>query len=469
MGIRVPFGLVAVGIILSGCVDDAARVTPAEPSFAHQPSSPMTGTLPVALELVAEGLTSPVTSVAPPDGSGRLFIVDQVGLIRVVAAGMLLDEPFLDVRSRMVALQPNFDERGLLGLAFHPEYAANGRFFVYYSAPLRAGAPAGYDHTATFAEYSVSADPNRADPGSERIFLEVDQPQFNHNGGTLAFGQDGFLYISLGDGGGANDVGLGHVDDWYEDNEGGNGQDIQQNLLGNILRLDIDGGSPYAIPADNPFTAEAGCADGCDEIFAYGFRNPYRFSFDMATGDLLVGDAGQGLYEEVHLVENGGNYGWNVKEGAHCFDAEDNTVSPADCPDVVESGIREGDPLVDPVIEYPNARNPIGGLGLSVVGGVVARGSTLPHLRGRYIFGDWSRQFGQPDGTLLAATPSSRGLWRIQELKVLSSDDHRFGHFVLGFGQDQEGDVYVGGTRMTGPSGQTGKVFKLVRPGNRSR
>ncbi|HEX6909486.1 MAG TPA: PQQ-dependent sugar dehydrogenase, partial [Longimicrobium sp.] len=322
----------------------------------------------VALALVAQGFTSPIALMEAPDRSGRRFVVDQSGVIRIITSGgSLVGEPFLDVRSRMVTLRANFDERGLLGLAFHPRYSSNGRFFVYYSAPLRAGAPAGYDHTARISEFRVSADADRADAGSERILLQVDKPQFNHNGGTLAFApDDGYLYISLGDGGGANDNQAGHVADWFAENGGGNGQDLTQNLLGSILRIDVDGGTPYGVPRSNPFVG----GPGLDEVYAYGFRNPYRFSFDMGgANDLLVGDAGQGLWEEVSRVERGGNYGWNVKEGTHCFDAENNRVSPASCPSVdPTTGIR----LADPVIEYAHLSN--GGLGLVVVGGHVYRG-----------------------------------------------------------------------------------------------
>ena len=198
--------------------------------------------------------------VPPGDGSG-LFVVDQGRPDpRAGARRRRCSRPFLDLRSRMVALMPGFDERGLLGLAFHPQYASNGRFFVYYTAPLRAGAPAGFNATSHISEFRVSAgQPNRADPASERILLQVDKPQFNHNGGALQFGpDDGNLYISVGDGGGANDVGLGHVADWYADNGGGNGQDVTQNLLGNVLRIDVDGGVPYGIPSDNPFAASPG-------------------------------------------------------------------------------------------------------------------------------------------------------------------------------------------------------------------
>lgn len=410
------------------------------------------------LRQVAAGLTAPVALVEPPDGSRRLFIVDQIGLIRVLLpGGRLLAEPFLDVRDRLVPLQASFDERGLLGLAFHPRYAENGRFFVFYSAPLRDGAPAGWNCTSHVSEFLVSADPDRADPGSERILLQVDKPQFNHNAGTVVFGPDGHLYISLGDGGGANDVGLGHVEDWFPDNAGGNGQDVTDNLLGSILRIDVDGGAPYAIPPDNPFVG----TEGLDEIWAYGFRNPYRISFDGSR--LFAGDAGQLLWEEVSLVVRGGNYGWNVKEGTHCFDAENQAVSPAECPSVAPGGV----PLRDPVIEYANARNPLGGIGLVVVGGHVYRGGELPQLRGRYVFGDWSRSFGRPDGTLLVATSRRSGLWRIQEILVHGRPGGRLGHFILGFGRDARGEVYVLTSDSVGPAGSTGKVYRLVKPGRR--
>jgi glucose/arabinose dehydrogenase len=433
------------------------------PVQAQEADSPAVG-----LRLVAEGFTSPVALVEAPDGSGRRFVVDQAGVIRIIsAAGNLLPQPFLDLRSRIVPLDPAFDERGVLGLAFHPGYAGNGRFFVYYSAPLRAGAPAGYDHTARVSEFRVSAtDANRADPASERIVLEVDKPQFNHNGGTLLFGpRDGYLYMSIGDGGGADDVGLGHVEDWYAANAGGNGQDIQQNLLGNILRIDVNGGAPYAVPADNPFTGTAGCADGCDEIWAYGFRNPYRMSFDLGGArDLFVGDAGQELWEEVSIAVKGGNFGWNVKEGTHCFSTDNPDESPPECPDTVGAPHpRAGDPLIDPVIEYANHHQP-GGLGATVIGGHVYRGPALPQFFGDYVFGDWSREFEEPDGSLFVAKSRKKGLWHMEQLRIATSPTGRVGHYVLGFGQDLAGEMYVLTTDQTGPAGMTGKVYRLVRP-----
>jgi glucose/arabinose dehydrogenase len=447
-------------IVVCATVAVAGSAAPVRAQEADAPA--------VGLRLVADGFTSPVALVQAPDGSGRLFVVDQVGVIRIITAGgNLLPQPFLDLRSRIVPLMPEFDERGVLGLAFHPAYAANGRFFVYYSAPLRPGAPAGYDVTARISEFRVSAaDANRADPASERVLLEVDKPQFNHNGGTLLFGpRDGYLYISLGDGGGADDVGLGHVEDWYAANAGGNGQDIQQNLLGNILRIDVNRGAPYAVPADNPFTGTPGCSDGCDEIWAYGFRNPYRMSFDLGGArDLFVGDAGQELWEEVSIAVKGGNFGWNVKEGTHCFSTDNPDESPSECPDTVGAGHpRAGDPLIDPVIEYANHHQP-GGLGATVIGGHVYRGAALPQFSGRYIFGDWSREFEEPDGSVFVAKSRKKGLWHMEQLRIATSPTGRVGHYVLGFGQDLAGEMYVLTTDQTGPAGTTGKVYRLVRP-----
>jgi glucose/arabinose dehydrogenase len=420
----------------------------------------------VRLQTIVEGLTHPVALAQPPDGSSRLFVVDQAGPIRIVRAdGTLAPEPFLDLTSRMVALSPSYDERGALGLAFHPNYAENGRFFVLYSAPLRPAAPPGWNSTLRLSEFVVSADPDRADEASERVLLEIAKPQMNHNGGSIAFGPDGYLYISVGDGGGGNDVGTGHAEDWYGINAGGNAQNLTENLLGKILRIDPDGGDPYGIPQGNPF------ASGPErpEIWAFGFRNPYRMAFDPAgSRRLFVGDAGQELWEEIDLVVRGGNYGWNVKEGAHCFNTEEPTVPRRGCP-AVDTGNR---PLIDPIIEYANSKNGAGGLGFVVVGGVVYRGTAIPALSRAYIFGDWSRGgFGAPgDGTIFASRElvvrgddgTPRSSWAFTELPLLDRPDRRLGHFILGFGQDLAGEVYVLATDRLGPSGTTGVVYKLV-------
>lgn len=424
----------------------------------------------IGLQLVAEGFTSPIALMQALDESGRLFVADQIGQIKIISAdGELIGEPFLDIQDRMVDVNEDYDERGLLGLAFHPDFASNGRFFVYYSAPLRAEAPQGWDHTSHISEFTVSADnPDTADPNSERVLLQVDQPQSNHNGGQIAFGPDGYLYIPLGDGGEADDIGLGHVEDWYDVNSGGNGQDLAQNLLGSILRIDVDNeganGTAYAIPADNPFVGQA----GAEEIWAIGFRNPYRLSFDIGGDNaLFVSDAGQNLWEEVSMVEGGGNYGWNVKEATHCFSTANPDASLEECPETDA----DGRPLIDPIIEYQNANAP-GGLGLVVIGGNVYRGSMLPQFDGLYIFGDWSRAFDPGDGSLFVAMPPDEGgMWAMQELAVAGNENGepeaasgRLNAFLLSFGQDNDGEMYVLTTDMIGPSGNTGKVYKIVPP-----
>lgn len=412
----------------------------------------------IGIQLVAEGLTAPVTMEEAPDGTGRLFIVDQAGQIRIIGAdGQLRTQPFLDLSGRMVELRTSFDERGLLGLAFHPQFQSNGLFYVYYSAPLRAGAPADFDHTTHISEFRVaSAGASTADAGSERILLRVDQPQFNHDGGTVAFGPDGYLYISLGDGGGGDDVGVGHVDDWYAANEGGNGQDVTSNLLGSILRIDVNSGDPYGIPADNPFVGEP----GLDEIWAFGFRNPYRFSFDQGgVNALLVGDAGQDLWEEVSIVTRGGNYGWNVKEGTHCFSTADPETPPASCPSVDP----DGNQLIDPVIEFMNSKNNTGGVAVVIVAGHVYRGAELASLDGMYVFAGWSTSFGEPDGRVLVAEPTAgAGLWDFDELLFDNIAGGRLGHYVLGLGQDLDGEVYLLTSDSAAPFGTTGRVYRIV-------
>ena len=405
-----------------------------------------------ALKMMAEGLNSPVFLTEAPDGSGNLYVLEQEGLIRVISPeGKLLDEPFLDITDRVLDLREDFDERGLLGIAFHPNYAQNGRFFLYYSAPLWPEAPEDWDHTNVLAEYQMSGDPLKVDKGSEKILLHQNHPYFNHNGGTIAFGpQDGNLYISIGDGGNRDDQGRGHVPDWYERNPGGNGQDIFQNFMGDILRINVDGGEPYGIPADNPFVG----TDGMDETYAYGLRNPYRFSFDMkGTHALYSQDAGQELYEEINLIVKGGNYGWNVKEGTICFDAENPENPLPDCPDVDPWG----NPLIDPVIQFKT-----GEVGLAVVGGYVYRGNEIPHWNGKYIFGTWSTSHEVANGLVFASEPELLGLWDFKEVEFTNQPLGDLNAYLLGFGQDSEGEVYVLTAEEPWPKGNTGKVYKIV-------
>lgn len=412
------------------------------------------------LQLVTDNLVSPIALMEPSDQSKRLFVVDQVGKIWIIKSdGTKLGTPFLDLSSKMVTLTPSYDERGLLGLAFHPQFKTNGKFYVFYSAPPKAGGPdanSTWNNTVRISQFTLSSpSSNTADLSTEKIILEENHPQANHNGGTIAFGSDGYLYISIGDGGNKDDIGPGHVTDWYTANAGGNGQDIYANLLGNILRIDVDNGSPYGIPSDNPYATSAKAKK---EIYAIGFRNPYRFSFDMGgSHSLIVGDAGQSLYEEIDLVTKGGNYGWNVKEGSHCFSTDNDLQERSSCPTTDSAG----KPLIDPVIELVNAANPKGGgVAVTIVGGNVYRGSALPGLAGQYIFGIFS-QDGKANAKVYTSTPATSGTWQNSVL-ALKSYPTDLGMYMKSVGQDQSGELYILTSGQQGPTGTTGKVYKLV-------
>jgi glucose/arabinose dehydrogenase len=408
---------------------------------ADSGSVPPLDDLSLRAERVASGFASPVAIEIP--APGRRFVVDQPGQIYLIDGGDLRSEPFLDVSDRMVDVS-GYDERGLLGLAFHPDFAENGRFYVRYSAPPRDGTPADYSHTFVLSEFTADPGADRADPDSERTVLEIPEPQGNHNAGAVTFGPDGSLYVAVGDGGRANDQGVGHVDDWYDGVGGGNGQDLTENLLGSILRIDVDeqteqegpGTRRYGIPEDNPLVGET----GLDEQFAWGFRNPWRFSFGP-DGRLFAADVGQGAWEEVNVVESGGNYGWNVREGTHCFRADD---CPSESP--------RGRPLRDPVIEYPHDGDPVSGI--AVIGGYLYRGSDLPDLRGRYLFADW-----RAGGQLFVAEEADDGLWPTAAVPV--SSEERFGPNVLSFGRTPAGELLVCTTASGGVDGNSGAVFRL--------
>ncbi|MFB6152415.1 MAG: sorbosone dehydrogenase family protein [Haloarculaceae archaeon] len=399
---------------------------------------------------VASGFVSPLGLEIPQ--RGRRFVVDQAGKVYLQDSAGVHSDPFLDVTDRMVDVG-GYSERGLLGLAFHPEFDENGRFFVRYSAPAREGTPGGYSHTFVLSEFHADPGARTADPDSERTVLEIPEPQSNHNAGAVAFGPDGYLYVATGDGGGANDVGNGHVADWYDGNDGGNGQDVTENLLGSVLRIDVDAdsdadggpGSPtrrgenareYAVPSDNPLVG----TEGLDEHFAWGFRNPWRLSFGP-DGRLFVGDVGQNRWEEVSVVERGGNYGWNVKEGTHCFGTDG---CPAESP--------RGRPLRDPVIEYPHGGDPVSGI--AVVGGYLYDGEDMPAFRGQYLFADWRAR-----GRLFAARERDDGRWPARVVSVES--DAQFGPNVLSFGRNPDGELFVCTTAAGGVSGNTGAVFRL--------
>lgn len=411
--------------------------------------------LAISLETIATGLVSPVSMVDFPNNDDRIFVVDQIGQIRVIENGVLLPTPFLDVTSLLPSPNAAFDERGLLGMAFHPDYINNGRFFIRYSKPRASSGsePCDLDtfitgcHSEVLAEYAVLGDPqtsNVADPGSEIILLSIDKPQWNHNAGTIAFGPDGYLYMSTGDGGGAHD---GLADDPPSHGPIGSGQDIE-SLLGKMLRIDVD--SPptppnnYAIPAGNPFVGVA----GRDEIFAYGLRNPYKFSFDSVGGNLLVADVGQNIYEEINAVTIGGNYGWAVREGFECFDPFNPDTPPMSCAPAA---------VTDPLLVYEHAV-----AGLAVVGGYRYHGSAYPQLQGTYVFGDFSADFG-PTGRLYYFGFEGPAAFIRGEF-FLAPDGQPFGRALKGFGEDEYGELYVLASTELGPTGTTGVVLRIAPP-----
>lgn len=431
----------------------------------------------IGLERVADGLTAPLGFETAPGLEDRQFVVDQPGRIYVLEEDGLREEPFLDIGDRIVdvGLQElnGYDERGLLGLAFHPGFQENRRFFVRYSAPRREGTPEDFDNTDVLAEFEAAEDGESGDPDSERTLWEVPSPQDNHNGGAIVFGpDDGYLYTSIGDGGNADDVGTGHGDDWFDTNDGGNAQNTTENLLGGVHRLDVDGegDQAYGIPDDNPFVNSDA---GRDEYYAWGFRNPRSMSFD-SDGRLFVSDAGQNRSESVYLVEKGGNYGWNVREGSHCFSTDRPSAPPEDvsnCPNSTPDEVRGGEELVDPIIEYPHRFRTTSFIdGSVVIGGHVYEGDAIDHLQGRYVLGNWSgRGVVEPDGEIFAATEpdaeGDAGQWSLEELVLEEADDGQLDRYVYAFGRDQDDELYVLTNVEFRPEGSTGEVYKLVPAG----
>ncbi len=380
----------------------------------------------VALRTLATGLGAPLDVAFAPDGTR--FVADQAGRILVHDDDGLRDRLALDIRDRIEA----GGEKGLLGIALHPGFAENRRLFVRYSAPSRSATPAAFSHTFVLSEFRLGEN-DRGDVDAERAVLEIPQPQRNHNAGDLAFGPDGYLYVAVGDGGGGSDQDRGHVDDWYGAVGGGNGQDVTENLLGSVLRLDVDDDAPYGVPDDSPLVGR----EGLDEQYAWGFRNPWRMSFDGT--DLFVGDVGQNAYEEVSLVTKGGNYGWNVHEGTHCYRA-------SDCPTATDDGER----LVSPIVEYSHGGEPVSGI--SVIGGAVYRGSALPDADGVYVFGDF-----QVRRWLFAATRSDGdGLWPTTTVDLAGDGAEKLQQ-LRSFGRDADGELCVVGTGSEG-----GVLHRLV-------
>jgi glucose/arabinose dehydrogenase len=406
--------------------------TPATSTTTTQGNAVPTGPT-VGLERVVGGFQVP-TDMALLPGENRRVVVDLHGIAHLNEGEELRDEPFLDLRDQLAEL---VGERGFLGLAPHPNYAQNRRFYVRYSAPLADDAPDGFSHTEILSEFEANEDGTSARPDSERVLLEVHEPRKVHNGGAVAFGPDGYLYTSYGDGGSPRDAGPGHASDWYERNRGGNGQDVTENLLGSILRIDVDSqerDKPYGIPDDNPLVGKA----GLDEHYAWGFRNPWRMGF--SNGDLYVADVGQNRYEEIDRVVKGGNYGWNVREGTHCYGTESLSDMPETCPTATAPDVRGGEPLRGPVIEYPHARNGET-IGISVIGGYLYDGA-IDALDGKFVFGDYSKE-GGPRGSLFAATSTQQGLWDIEQVQVEGAEGGAVEGYLIAIARDADGELFA--------------------------
>ena len=402
------------------------------------------GLVSVATAEVAGEFNAPVKAVKAPGINGSLFVVEQTG--RIFRTDLSTGEKtlFHDVSADLVELSDSYDERGLLGLAFHPNFANNGLFYTYHSEAVDS-TPADFpilqsvNHRSVLNAYRVADSSCNAAVSDLGPLLVIDQPQSNHNGGDIVFGPDGYLYISLGDGGGADDTGSGH-------GLLGNGRN-PLNPLGAILRIDPDGTNSdngrYGIPSSNPFAN----ATGVDEIFAYGFRNPYRMSFDALTGELYAADVGQNDIEEIDLVELGGDYGWNRKEGTFYFYKASNdssfisTVAPPAQPAN----------LIDPIAEYDRfSNNGMSQNGRSVTGGYVYRGDRIPGLSGRYVFADYFNKLYYLD--------ENNGVSRF----MVGSDTS---DFVAGFAQDADNELYIVTNETSAPVDVTGRLLKLTALG----
>ncbi|MFZ5466006.1 MAG: PQQ-dependent sugar dehydrogenase [Pseudomonadota bacterium] len=338
----------------------------------------------------------PLAMLQAPGDAGRWYVVEKAGRVRVLdnRPDVARSELFADIRERV---QARYSESGLLGMAFHPDFARNGQVFLSYTTH---GAP-----LVSRVSRFLSRDGGRTlDAGTETVLLELPQPYANHNGGQIAFGPDGFLYIGLGDGGAAGDP-------------RGNGQNVE-TLLGAMLRIDVDKGDPYAIPPDNPFAQADGEGGGRPEIYAWGLRNPWRWSFDRATGELWAGDVGQNAWEEIDKIVRGGNYGWAIREGAHCY-------GTLRC---------RTEALIDPVAEYGHDQ------GCSVTGGYVYRGKGIPALHGAYLYGDFC------SGRIWALC-QGKGLPRLLMITGIN---------IASFAEGLDGEVYVL------QFGKKGAVYRLV-------
>ncbi len=372
--------------------------------------------LKIKLQLVCSGLVSPVGMASPSDGTRRLFVIEQGGKIKIVKNGVLLPTPFLNISDRLDRLNIAYSEKGLLGLAFHPAYKSNGRFFVYYSAPSQ---DKKFDHQSIVAEYQVTKTNADLADLTEQVIMKIPEPEGNHNGGCLQFGKDGFLYIGLGDGGGAGD----------HHGSTGNGQNLN-TWLGKILRIDVDSKRPYAVPPDNPFVDRK---DAKPEIYAFGLRNPWRFSFDRVTGTLYCADVGQDSWEEIDIIEKGKNYGWRITEGKHCFNPSTGCNTNG---------------LTFPIDEYGHD------VGVSICGGFMYRGQMYPSLHGNYLFGDWS-------GKMFYLRQDKNRSWKRGDVLADGKHSNDIGAKINSMGEDENGEIYVITQHLFGPRSPTGSMYRI--------
>ena len=420
--------------------------------------------LKVGLNTIASGLTAPTVLI--PFNKNQMLLGEQIGKLSLInKAGKIT--PVGDIKSLLCAVRTGFDERGLIGVALHPQFRKNRKIYIYYSAPLRKGGPEHWDHTSHISEFKLTG--NKLDLKSERVLMQIDQPYFNHDGGRIAFGPDGKLYIASGDGGHKNDVNKPatrdrktrkiRVPEIKARGPKGNGQDMT-TLLGKILRIDVDsksGGKQYGIPKDNPFIGKKGVAP---EIWASGIRNPWSLTFDKGgNNELFVGDVGQSRWEEVNIIKKGGNYGWNLREGNEWFNPKQERT-PLDKP---YTGEKPGK-YEAPIIAYENM-GAFGedGKGRSITGGYVYRGKAIPALQGKYVFGDWSRNLAPKLGIMYVGTKDKNGKWSYEGLGVGKDGDTNLAAFLWAFGTDAAGELYI----MTNPkntvaSDGKGMIQKLV-------
>jgi len=413
MKTSLPIKSVALGVLAAASVLAVATTLP---SFTRN-NDPATITINSAK--VTDGIKAPTAMAFP--AANKAWVTEQTGAIRLIKDGKLTDIAVLDVKDKLIKVNSGYEERGLLNVTLHPKFATNGKFYIFYSRPYKnePGKPR-FNHTDVVAEYKMLPNSDQADPNSERIILTQDKPDGNHNGGGIVFGADGYLYVTFGDGGGQHDQ-HGPI---------GNGQNLN-TWLGKVLRINIDVDSTYSVPKDNPFVGKSNVKP---EIWAYGFRNPYRISVDRASKQLFIGEVGQDKWEEVDLLQKGANYGWRMVEGNHCHNPENGCDFTG---------------FVPPITEYAHSE------GVSVIGGYVYNGKQIPSIKGKYIFGDWTGP-----------------VWYLQKAGdkwlrgKVTINNYPSNAKITGWGEDQSGELYYLTNTDTGPGGPgvvTGSVYKITK------